>query len=47
MVFGNQLLQRIESNWWKTHGVRVEDLPRTQDCGYPQRDLANDERITV
>ena len=47
VVFRNQLLQRTESNWWKTHGVRVEDLLRIHDSGHPQWDSENDGRITV
>ena len=35
------------SNWWKTHGVRVEDVPRTHHSGNPQSDSTDDGRITV
>ena len=28
MVFGNLLSQRIESNWWRTDGIRVDKLPK-------------------
>ena len=42
-----QVLQRTESNWWKTHGVRVEDLHRIQYSGQPQWDSENDGRITM
>ena len=38
MVFGQQLFQRFESNWWTTCGIRVEDFPRTHYNGYPQLD---------
>ena len=31
VVVRNQLLLRIESNWWKTHGVPEGDFPRTHD----------------
>ena len=27
MIFENNLFQRIESNWWKNCGIRVEDFP--------------------
>ena len=47
VVFRNQLLQRAESNWWKTHGVRVEDLHRIHNSGHPQGDSENDGLITV
>ena len=46
MVFGHRLFQRIESNWWTTHGIRVEDLPRIHECGNPHSD-STDGKITV
>ena len=39
--------QRTESNWWKKHGVRVEDLPRIHDSGHTQWDSENFGRIFV
>ena len=47
VVFSNQSLQRTESNWWKTHGDRVEYLHRIHDSGHPQWDSENDGRITM
>ena len=45
MVF-EQSFQRYESNWWKSHGVRVEDFHRIHDSGHPQWDSENNKRIT-
>ena len=47
MEFGQQLFQGIESDWWTTYGIRVEDFPRTHFNGNPQTDSTDDERITV
>ena len=47
MVFGQQLFQRIESNWWTTCGIRVEDFPRIHNSGNPQSNSTDDGRITV
>ena len=47
MVFRQRLLQRIESNWWTTCGIRVEDFPKIHDSGHPQWDSTDDGRITV
>ena len=44
---GQQLFQRIESNWWTTCGIRVEDFSKIHYCGNPQQDSTDDERITV
>ena len=33
MVFGQQSFQRIESNWWTTYGIRVEDFRRIHYSG--------------
>ena len=40
-VFTEQLHQRTESNCWEADGVRVEESPKIQDSGYPQRDSDN------
>ena len=47
MVFGQRLFQRIESNWWTTHGTRVEDFPRIHYSGNPLWDSIEDGKITV
>ena len=47
MIFGQRLLQRIESNWWTLYGIRVEDFPRIHYSGYPQGDPRIHERATV
>ena len=33
MVFGQQLFQRTELNWWTTFGIRVGDFPRIHHSG--------------
>ena len=46
-VFGNSPSQRIGSNWWRTHRIRVEKFPRTHCIGYSRRDSKVDDWITV
>ena len=33
MVFGQQLFHKFESNWWTTHGIRVENFPGLTTVG--------------
>ena len=47
MVFGQRLIQRIESNWWTTYGIRVQDFPSIHHSGNPQWDSTDDRKITV
>ena len=47
MVFGRQSFQRIESNWWQTYGIRVEDFSKNHYSGNPQWDSTDDGKITV
>ena len=47
MVSGQQLFQRIESNWWTTCGIRVKDIPWILYSGNRQSDSTDDSRIRV
>ena len=47
MISGQQLFQRLESNWWTTNRIQVKDFPQTHNNGNPQSVSSDDGRITV